>query len=320
MIGSEAGVRAVIDTTLGGALARRSAAATRSCRAQRPGGALAHLYVEPAAARASRAARHGAGAARRCSAARAPGERLARRRGRARCALDADTLAPARRRAGGLLAPAPKARRRSAQLPGESWLALGLGNAGATLGADVAGPARAARRSLAGASRRRPARGALSLGGAARRRCSTPLERPRREHAAGARATTPAGWARPGSSPPAPSLLELKAAVVIASNDAGRLAGRRRQARRAAAQRRATRSQPVTIPGTEAAVVGARCTGLPLSSYIAAGRDSTGRPKFVLGLGEASVAAALTPAEHARRRAAPRAAAATRSAKASSRA
>ena len=46
--------------------------------------------------------------------------------------------------------------------------------------------------------------------------------------------------------------------------------------------------QPISIPGTEAAI-SARLTGLPVELDIANGRGSNGQTKFVIGLGEASV-------------------------------
>jgi hypothetical protein len=53
-------------------------------------------------------------------------------------------------------------------------------------------------------------------------------------------------------------------------------------------------SQPVTIPGTDAAVE-VKVSGLPLALVIANGRDDSGGTKFVLGLGESSVTTALHP-------------------------
>ena len=52
--------------------------------------------------------------------------------------------------------------------------------------------------------------------------------------------------------------------------------------------------QPVTIAGTDAAAA-VRISGLPLMLDIASGTDAAGHPKFVLGLGEASVTSALRP-------------------------
>ena len=89
------------------------------------------------------------------------------------------------------------------------------------------------------------------------------------------------------------SLLDLKAAVTIASKNAAR-------SRAAVGELGAQLSKgggavsPVRIPGTEAAI-GARITGLPVVLDIAAGRDAAGNAKFVLGVGEASVRTALDP-------------------------
>jgi hypothetical protein len=52
--------------------------------------------------------------------------------------------------------------------------------------------------------------------------------------------------------------------------------------------------QPASVPGTDAAVT-ARLTGLPVALVIANGRGAGGQTKFVIGVGESSVAAALNP-------------------------
>ncbi len=52
--------------------------------------------------------------------------------------------------------------------------------------------------------------------------------------------------------------------------------------------------QSAKLPGTEAAVA-ARLSGLPVVLEIAAGTDANGHPKFVIGLGEQSIEAALRP-------------------------
>ncbi len=89
------------------------------------------------------------------------------------------------------------------------------------------------------------------------------------------------------------SLLELKAGVVFDSTDAARsraaVAALGEQLRKGGGG-----VQPASIAGAEAAI-GARLTGLPLVLYIAAGRGAGGQAKFVMGLGEASVGAALNP-------------------------
>jgi hypothetical protein len=48
------------------------------------------------------------------------------------------------------------------------------------------------------------------------------------------------------------------------------------------------------VPGTDAAVT-ARLTGLPVPLVIASGRGAGGQAKFVIGVAEPSVAAALSP-------------------------
>jgi hypothetical protein len=53
--------------------------------------------------------------------------------------------------------------------------------------------------------------------------------------------------------------------------------------------------QAASIAGTDAAV-SANISGLPVALEIADGRDAKGQTKFVIGLGEASIAAALNPA------------------------
>ena len=88
-------------------------------------------------------------------------------------------------------------------------------------------------------------------------------------------------------------LLELKGGVAISSSDpalsraaVGELAAKLRKAGDSIA--------PASIPGTEASVT-AHVVGLPVELDIAAGRDASGQAKFVIGIGEASVAAALRP-------------------------
>jgi hypothetical protein len=89
------------------------------------------------------------------------------------------------------------------------------------------------------------------------------------------------------------SLLELKAAVVIASTNPA--LSRAAVAKLAAQLHKAGGSvSPVSIAGADAAI-GARLSGLPVELDIADGRDSSGQSKFVLGIGAASVADALNP-------------------------
>jgi hypothetical protein len=89
------------------------------------------------------------------------------------------------------------------------------------------------------------------------------------------------------------SLLELKAAVVIESTNPARS---RAAVSELGAQLAKTGGSltSTALAGAEAAV-GARLPGLPVVLDIAAGRASDGHATFVLGLGEASVGAALDP-------------------------
>jgi hypothetical protein len=89
------------------------------------------------------------------------------------------------------------------------------------------------------------------------------------------------------------SLLELKAAVTIDSRSpalshaAVAKLGARLRAMGATVQ-------PASVPGTDAAVT-ARLAGLPVALVIANGRSASGQTKFLIGIGESSVGAALNP-------------------------
>ena len=89
------------------------------------------------------------------------------------------------------------------------------------------------------------------------------------------------------------NLVELKAGVAITSTDPARS---RAAVSELADQLRSGGASvsPVSIPGTEAALSVA-VTGLPVKLDLADGRASDGQTKFVIGVGEASVAAALDP-------------------------
>jgi hypothetical protein len=89
------------------------------------------------------------------------------------------------------------------------------------------------------------------------------------------------------------TVLDLKAGAVIDSTDpaASRAAVGKLASALNASGAEAT---PATIPGTEAALE-AKVQGLPVTLVIAAGRDANGQTKFVMGIGEASIDAALNP-------------------------
>jgi hypothetical protein len=288
VIGSESGVRSVIDTTLGGAaLAHASGYATLLAAA--PSSALAHVYSNPAIAAAKGAA---ATLAQLLTGAHEANLSLIPAQGQ--LALDADLLPAGTAGApGGLLSSAGAGGAQAmAELPGDSWLALGLADAGATLSEDVRGlKALASLGSSLGASGGEHGFSAFSLKSllegllAPLADLGAPTPQARRDY------TSWMGSA--GVFASGASLLELKGAAVITSKNP---ALSRAAVGKLAAQLRAAGGSvaPVSIPGTDAAV-GVRLKGLPAVLDIADGRSANGHTKFVLALGEASVAAALNP-------------------------
>jgi hypothetical protein len=308
VIGSESGLRGVIDTTLGGpSLTRAPAYATLLAAA--PSGALAHLYANPAAglpggsgsgsSSSARPGEEGPGLIGALAGARPANVSLVPATNS--IALDADSLTGSASvaqgssgKAGGLLSSVSEGAQTLAELPGESWLAVGLGDVGTTLRADV----RALRSlaslggSLAGPSgSESPAPGGLSLKGLLDG-ILTPLSELGANTAEARRDFQswmgPAGIFASGSG-----LLELRAAVLITSKDAARsraaVGHLGEQLRKAGAT-----VTPASIPGTEASA-SAKLPGFPVVLYIAAGPDASGQSRFVIGLGEASVTDALNP-------------------------
>jgi hypothetical protein len=88
-------------------------------------------------------------------------------------------------------------------------------------------------------------------------------------------------------------LLELQAGIAIESKDPS--LSKAAVAKVGAILRQGGGSvQGATIPGADAAI-SARLSGLPVVLYIANGTDAAGKTKFVIGVGEASVQAALNP-------------------------
>jgi hypothetical protein len=287
VIGSESGVHAVIDTSLGGpSLAHAPDYSKLLSKA--PSDALAHLYTTAPAATATAGGGEGgvSGLLRVLSNGRTANISLIA--SPSSFALDADALvAPGAPAAGGLLSADPQAAEGVALLPADSWLAIGLGHVGATLPDDVA-----ALESLSSLSGSSPAEGTTfglqALLGAltvplAKLGAKTPQAKHDYQSWMG-----PAGIFASGSG-----LLDLRAAAVIASTDAaasraavGKLGAQLKQEGLAVV--------PAKIPGAEAAI-GVRLNGLPLVLDIVAARDSTGQPKFALALGEASAVAAINP-------------------------
>ena len=303
VIGSESGIHGVIDTAKGGSpLTDQESYAKLLAKA--PAGTLAHIYSAPVAQSSSSnegisgllALLAGTGAA---NVSIVPGATS--------LSLDADTLAGSSA-AKGLLSGDPAAAKALDGLPGESWLAIGVGNLGASLPQDIQGlRTLSSLGSTPGVSSPESAATSglsiKSLIGA----LTVPLS------VLGGSSTQAkhdfSSWmGSAGIFASGSSLLELRAAIVIESKDpalsraaVGKLGS---QLRKAGGSLR-----PVTIPGTEAAT-GVALNGLPVILDIAAGKGSDGQSKFVLGFGEASVEAALTPPS-AMAGAAPHSAAAT---------
>jgi len=296
VIGSESGLRGVIETTHGAGALSATSAYTKLLAAA-PADALAHVYSNPASTGNASTTQEGAGkegatglvhllaGTRQANISLVPNA--------SSLTLDADTLGAGGSAggAGGLLAPDPEGAQALDELPGESWLAIGLGHVGTTLGEDAQGlqTLSSLPSTLAGG----PPEGSagLTISGLIQG-LVTPL---RVLGAASAQARSQfASWmGSAGIFASGANLLELKAAVTITSKNAAR-------SRAAVGELGAQLSKgggsvsPVTIPGTEAAI-GARITGLPVVLDIAAGRDAAGKAKFVLGVGEASVKTALDP-------------------------
>jgi hypothetical protein len=300
VLGSEAGVRAVIETSRGGA-ALRSDATYAQLQSHAPAGALWHVYANPASARG-----HGGG-----SEAQSPTGLLQALSGdhplnvslvpsAKSLTLDAD-LGPAPAGAaaeGGLLSALATGNRALGELPGESWLAAGLGNVGGELGGGVVGLNRLLSlvstlgSSGAGAAAPSPGGGAtLSVKGLLEG-FLVPLKL-LGANTAQARHDYLSWMGEAGVFAAGTTVLELKAAAVIDSKDP--TASRAAVSKLASALKQSgAEATPTTIPGTEAAIE-AKIAGLPVTLVIADGRASNGQTKFVMGLAEASIQAALNP-------------------------
>jgi hypothetical protein len=300
VIGSEAGLRAVIDTTAGGASLASSGGYAKLMRAA-PAGALAHLYSNPAAGGAHPSQAGTAGLLGLLAGMRQTNVSLVAKSGS--LALDADTIASAST-PGGLISADPEGVAALGELPGDSWLAVGLGHVGASLSQDVQGLS--ALVALAGSGSGGPAAtSALDL-----KSLLSAMLAPLKVlggTSAQARRDFASWMGSAGIFASGASLLELKAAIVISSKSP--TASRAAVGKLAAQLQRAGGSlRQVQIADTDAAV-GVALPGLPVVLDIADGRAANGHTKFVLGFAEASVSEALRPASTLAG-AAPRAAAA----------
>ncbi len=285
VIGSQSGLRAVIETT-GGASSLAHAPGYAKLLAAAPAGALAHLYTKPAAQAAGKEAISGVlqvlAGTHEANISLVPAATS--------LTLDADTLASGTSPQGaGLLSADPESAKAFGELPGESWLAIGLGHVGATLSKD----AQDIQGLVSLGSSSGPTAPATAFGlGSLFAGLTAPLQILGADNAQAKHEF--ASWmGGAGIFASGAGLLELRAAVVITSTDPA--ASQAAVNELAAALRKAGgATAPVSIPGTDAAV-GVRLTGLPLVLDIANGRAADGQTKFVLGLGEASVTSALNP-------------------------
>jgi hypothetical protein len=313
VLGTAAGVRGVIDTTQGGAALKGNTAYAR-LQSVAPAGALGHVYASSAAL--SRA--HIAQAAGAEAGGPSPPALLTTLAGTRplnvslvptskSLALDADVgPAPAgaagvaAQPSGGLVSALAAGSHAFGELPGESWLAAGLGNAGGAPGGALKGLHSLLSLAIAlgagGAGEGAPlapssAQVTLSVKGLLEG-LLTPVEALAANTAQARRDYL--GWmGETGVFASGTTVLELKAGVVIDSTDPA--ASRAAVGKLASALNSSgAEASPATIAGTEAAVE-AKITGLPVTLVIADGRAADGHTKFVMGLGESSITDALNP-------------------------
>jgi hypothetical protein len=315
VLGTESGVRAVIETSQGGASLKGDSTYAQLLSVA-PAGTLGHVYANPAAlhgASASAGAQENAGAHGGTSAQGLPallsvlgGNRplnVSLVPSSSALTLDADIGPPAAGatgpQSGGLVAAAAAGNHALAALPGESWLAAGLGDVGGALGGGLEGLhgllslASTLGTSGAGVGALSPSspQATLSVKGLLEGLLK-PLDA-LSANTAQARRDYLSWMGEAGVFASGTSVLELKGAVVIDSKNPA--ASRAAVAKLASALRQSgAEATPATIPGTEAAVE-AKITGLPLTLVIADGRGADGQTKFVMGLGAASIQDALNP-------------------------
>ena len=134
VIGSVAGIHSVIDTTLGGSsLAHASGYAKLLAAA--PTNTLAHIYTSPASTTEAGSTEGASGLLALLAGGREANISLVPTA--STLTFDADTLAaslaPATSPSGGLLAVDPRGAQALGELPGESWLAIGLGHLSTTI-------------------------------------------------------------------------------------------------------------------------------------------------------------------------------------------
>jgi len=276
VIGSEAGLKSVIDTGAGGESLAHASGYAKLVASAEPG-RLANAYLDLEALDSS-VKTSGSGESLLALLRGVLGET-----GQAYAslipaanslALDVDTLPPASGASssdGGESTPSGAQVLRG--LPGSAWLAVGLGDLGKTLGGSTA-----ALRTLAKLA------SGIKIGSFGIAKVFAPLSSP----AINVQRDLLSWMGQTGIFVGGSNILELQAAVVITSKNpalsraaVGKLASAYREA--------GGETAPTSIPGTEAAVT-VKLPEFPLALTLADGQG-----KFVLGLGQASVQEALSP-------------------------
>ena len=295
VLGTESGVRAVIETAQGATPSLHEDSTYTHLQSVAPSGVLAHVYANSSAAGVPALVGALAGS-RPVNVSLVPSQ--------SSLTLDADagptsagpSGAHGSAGGGGLIAAAATGNRALGELPGESWLAAGLGNVGATAGGSLS-----AIHSLLGLIGTLGASGAGTGVTAPQSTFSvkgllegllTPLGA-LSANTAQARRDYLSWMGDAGVFASGTSALELKGGVVIDSTNP--TASRAAVAKLGAAlQHGGAEVSTVHVAGTEAAIE-AKITGLPLALVIADGHGASGQAKFVMGLGAASVQDALDP-------------------------
>jgi hypothetical protein len=298
VLGTVTGLHSVIDTSLGGPSLVHTADYSKLL-ASAPSGALAHVYSSPTVAGGggSGTGAQGLGGligllggARTVNVSLVPSS--------SSIALDVDSLTSASTAGGGLAGSAGEGAQALSELPGESWLAVGLGNVGVTLAGDVQALHGLASlitslggSSGAGATTTESSSGGFNIKGvlegvlAPLSALSAPGTQSQHDFLSW---MSSAGLFAGGSG-----IVNLRGGIVLDSKDPS--LSKAAVAKLGAALEKSGGSvQSISIPGTDAAI-SARVSGLPVELDIANGAGSNGHTKFVIGLGEASVQDALKP-------------------------
>jgi hypothetical protein len=277
VIGSEAGLKSVIDTAAGGESLASASAYAKLASSAEPG-RLANAYLDLEKLDSSLEQAHGSTESLLALARGVLGET-----GQAYAslipaanslALDVDTLPPASGASGSSgQEPSPSGAQVLRGLPGGAWFAVGIGDLGKTLSGGAA-----ALHTLATLA------SGIKIGSFGIAKVFAPLNSP----AINVQRDLLSWMGPTGLYVSGSNVLELQAAVVITSKNpalsraaVGKLASAYREA--------GGETAPTSIPGTEAAVT-VKLPEFPLALTLADGQG-----KFVLGLGQASVQEALNP-------------------------